>query len=204
MALVSCLVAALTTSTHARADGDDDAAPRAVRARFTTSKAVDEVRTQACALTGAFLVAGRARTWNVSVDEQPCARQSASADALVLRISIKDETVTVDDHTLELRRTVMLEAPIGDSDEQTIQRAVTATGIALRDARTAPAVVHDTHTTPQNRGGGGGPSTAVAATAAVAGGVAAGVTVAIVVVVGVVVGGFIALFSAVFGAFSKH
>lgn len=189
------LVVAMLAPRRALADEEDDKADKNahVSARFTTRRPVSQLRSDACALTAPFKVDGQERTWDVWFESQRCSALPPDVDSIPLHVHAVDTGGNDGFHT------VTLDATSDEISEPTLRRAVTTTGVALRDAHVVVPTATEQVQTPQQqaRGGGHAQGTAIAV-AATAGGIAITVVVVVVVVlVGVAIAGLAALFSSI-------
>jgi len=187
------LVVAMVAPRRALADDEEDKTAH-VSAQFRTKRPVSQLRSEACALTGAFQIEGHARTWDVWFGAQRCSELPPDVDSIPLHV-----------HVLEPEeeggaRTVTLDAMSDEIAEATLRRAVTSTGLALRDAHAITPSATEQVQTPQQAAPHGHGQGAAIAVAATAGSLA---VVAVVVIVVVVVVGIVAGFTALFAALGK-
>jgi hypothetical protein len=193
-ALVVLLASAMAMPRVARADD----APETIHvtARFSTARTTQEIRKDACALSGSFQHAGRERIWDVDVDGVRCSNIPPDSESVQLVVRIMESGALEEGGA----RTVVLEAISDEIPQATLERAVSSTKAALRDAHriTTPASEEVSQQVVQaHHGHAQGTAIAVAATA---GGIAVTVVVVIIVVVIVAVAAGIA---AMFAALSK-
>jgi hypothetical protein len=102
------LVVAMLAPRHALADEENDKNAHA-SARFTTKRPVSQLRTDACALTGAFQIDGQPRTWDVRFGSQRCSALPPDVDSIPLRVEVVDtedgaHTVTLEATSDRLRK----------------------------------------------------------------------------------------------------
>lgn len=187
------LVVAMLAPRNAFAQDEDNTVH--VAAQFRTKRPVSQIRADACALTGEFQIDGHARTWDVWFGSQRCSALPPDVDSIPLHVHVLESTEETD-----LARTVTLDAMSDEISEPTLRRAVTSTGLALRDAHAIAPSATEQVQTPQQAAHHGHAQGAAIAVAATAGGIA---VVAVVVIVVVVVVGIVAGFAALFSALGK-